>query len=168
MNTWLLTLPITGLVTGAVLFKVFSGILLRPARRLALRSFQDLLPLIQSRMTDPTRVAMVLPLAETHIDHFLRNKLTTAMPMVAMFIGDKTIAQFKGIFMEELEQLLPVFITAYLEQTGKPENVEPLLGEVLIKLSKRLSIRVILAGAGIGFTIGLVQMLLLYLVSSIV
>jgi hypothetical protein len=168
MNTWLLTLPVIGLVTGALLFKVLLNRLLRPAQDLAMQSLRGLFPAIQQRMTDPHQAERVLPLAEAHIDHFLRNKLTTAMPMVAMFIGDKTITQFKGIFMEELAQLLPVFIQAYLEQTLQPESIEPLLKDGLLNLWKRLSTKVLLAGAGIGLIIGLVQWFILYLLGAII
>src|SRR6201992_2471624 len=50
-----------------------------------LLSFDD----IEKTITNPENVARILPLAEEHIDHFLRVKLKESMPMVAMFIGDK-------------------------------------------------------------------------------
>jgi hypothetical protein len=168
MNTWLFVLPLTGLVTCALLFKVLLNGLRQPALRLALQSLDELLPLVESKMTDPSQVQEVLPLAEAHIDHFLRHKLTTAMPMVAMFIGDKTIAQFKGVFMEELEQLLPVFVKAYLERVLRSGAAEPLARDFLRKLSERLSVKIIWFGAGLGLVIGLVQLLVVYLISLIV
>src|SRR6201993_5041258 len=68
-----------------------------------LLSFDD----IEKTITDPANVRRILPLAESHIDSFLRVKLKESMPMIAMFIGDKTITQLKTVFLAELEELFP-------------------------------------------------------------
>jgi hypothetical protein len=49
----------------------------------------------------------VAPFIDKQLEDFFRNKLGAKMPMIAMFIGDKTIAQLKSIFMEELQSLFP-------------------------------------------------------------
>jgi hypothetical protein len=38
---------------------------------------------------------------------FLRIKLKDEMPMLSMFIGDKTITSLKKFFMQEIEILFP-------------------------------------------------------------
>src|SRR4051794_35348436 len=45
-----------------------------------LLSFDD----IEKTITNPENVQRILPLAETHIDNFLRVKLKESMPMIAM------------------------------------------------------------------------------------
>jgi uncharacterized membrane protein YheB (UPF0754 family) len=58
-----------------------------------LLSFGD----IEQTITHPDNVRRILPLAEEHIDNFLRVKLKEQMPMISMFIGDKTIGQLKAV-----------------------------------------------------------------------
>ena len=38
------------------------------------------------------------------------------MPMISMFIGDRTINQLKGIFVEEVEVIFPMFIEKYASE----------------------------------------------------
>ena len=66
-----------------------------------LLSFGD----IEKTIADPANVQKILPMADAHIDHFLKTKLKESMPIVSMFIGDKTIGQLKAVFMKELEEL---------------------------------------------------------------
>ena len=49
----------------------------------------------------------VLPYIDARLDDFFKNKLGDKMPMIAMFIGEKTVAQLKSVFMEELSLLYP-------------------------------------------------------------
>jgi hypothetical protein len=112
--------------------------------------------MIKQPLSDPSLSAPILPLAEEHIDHFLRHKLTTAMPVVAMFIGDKTIGQFKAVFMEELEGLFPIFIDAYLDSILEQ-------GRLTKMLWNKLAVKSVLAGAGLGLGIGLLQWMVLSL-----
>lgn len=157
MNTWLLTLPLSGIVTGAILFRLLLQRMIKPTVRLGLQRIEGLLPRIESFITGPGVTTEVLKLAETHVDHFLRDKLPTAMPVVAMFVGDKTIAQFKSVFMEELKQLLPLFIQSYLGIALKPTSIEPMLEELVRGSVRRLSARAMMIGAAFGGIIGIVQ-----------
>jgi hypothetical protein len=110
----------------------------------------------KQKLSDSAQLENLLPLAETHIDYFLRHKLTTAMPMVAMFIGDKTIAQFKAVFMEELKELLPEFTNAYVDQLLSRERMTKMIWN-------QLAIKLMSAGAGLGIVIGLIQWIILIL-----
>lgn len=77
----------------------------------------------EKKLTDPSNTEKVLALADIHIDNFLRNKLKEKIPVVSMFIGDKTITQLKSVFMEELEELFPSVIKTYL--SGLKNNIDP-------------------------------------------
>lgn len=110
----------------------------------------------KQNLSDPAQLENLFPLAEKHIDHFLRYKLTTAMPMVAMFIGDKTIAQFKAVFMDELKELLPDVTATYVDQLLEPERMTKLIWNQLV-------FKLMSAGAGLGLVIGLIQVLTLIL-----
>jgi hypothetical protein len=52
----------------------------------------------------------VLPIIDKQLEDFFKHKLSEKMPAIAMFIGDKTIEQFKVIFMQELRAIAPSMI----------------------------------------------------------
>jgi uncharacterized membrane protein YheB (UPF0754 family) len=132
-----------------------------------LLSFGD----IEQKITDPENVRRILPLVEQHIDNFLRNKLKESMPMIAMFIGDKTINQLKGVFMKELEELFPVIMSNYVHNLREDldlekivvekiagfsnDRLESMLNEFLTKEFRFVEV----IGAVLGFLIGLLQIL---------
>ena len=130
-----------------------------------LLSFTD----IEQAITDPKNVQRMLPMVEEHIDHFLRVKLKETMPMIAMFIGDKTIAQLKAVFMKELEELFPVVLKNYVGHLREDldlekividkiagfsnDRLEAMLNEFLTKEFRFVEV----IGAALGFLIGLLQ-----------
>lgn len=136
-----------------------------------LLSFGD----IEQTITDPENVRRILPLAEEHIDHFLRIKLKESMPMISMFIGERTIGQLKGVFMAELEQLFPVVMKHYVANLRhdldlerivvekiagfSADRLESMLNEFLTKEFRFVEV----IGAGLGFLIGLLQIAFTFL-----
>jgi len=133
-----------------------------------LLSFGD----IEQAITHPDNVRRILPLAEEHIDHFLRVRLKEQMPMISMFIGDKTIGQLKTVFMNELEDLFPVIMKNYVANLRQDldlerivvekiasfsaDRLETMLNEFLTKEFRFVEI----IGAALGFLIGALQILL--------
>jgi uncharacterized membrane protein YheB (UPF0754 family) len=133
-----------------------------------LLSFQD----IEATITNPANVQKILPLADTHIDNFLRVKLKESMPMIAMFIGDKTIGQLKTVFIQELETLFPVIMQQYVTHLKEDldlekivvekianfssDKLETMLNQILTKEFRFVEV----IGAALGFFIGVVQILL--------
>lgn len=133
-----------------------------------LLSFGD----IEQAITHPDNVRRILPLAEEHIDHFLRVRLKEQMPMISMFIGDKTIGQLKTVFMNELEDLFPVIMKNYVAHLRhdldlerivvekiaafSADRLETMLNELLTKEFRFVEI----IGAALGFLIGALQILL--------
>ena len=82
---------------------------------------------LQHHFASPATLAPLLPTIESHIDEFLRFKLGKAMPVVGMFVGDRTINQMKGIFMEELKILFPVIMQQFLQASTMPSTLRPVL-----------------------------------------
>ena len=133
-----------------------------------LLSFED----IEQTITNPANVQRILPLAEQHIDNFLRVKLKESMPMIAMFIGDKTINQLKEVFMKELEELFPVIMKNYVTHlkndldlekivvdkiaSFSSDRLETMLNQILTKEFRFVEV----IGAALGFFIGLLQIFL--------
>ena len=131
MNYWLLLIPLLTAATGWLTLQITLLSLFRPfkPRKILGFSLQGILPAkqhqialkagqiaaaefssfaaIEQKISDPRNMNKIKPLIETHIDDFLRIKLKDQMPMISMFIGDKTINTLKTVFMNEIEELFP-------------------------------------------------------------
>lgn len=127
---------------------------------------------IEAKITNPDNLKKVLPQVETHIDHFLRVKLSDSMPMISMFIGDKTIDKLKGVFMEELEILFPKIMKDYSGTLKQQLDLEAIvtdkvkafssdkLEDILYQVMASEFRFVEIIGAVLGFLIGLFQVAL--------
>lgn len=133
-----------------------------------LLSFADL----EQKIANPNNVQKVLPLVETHIDDFLRHRLKEKMPVISMFIGDKTIQELKTVFMNELEALFPQLLSGYVHSMKNELDLEKIVYEkvknfssdklesILYQiLSKEFRFIEIIGGV-LGFIIGVVQVIL--------
>jgi uncharacterized membrane protein YheB (UPF0754 family) len=133
-----------------------------------LLSFGD----IEQKITDPESVKKILPHIDAHIDDFLRNKLKKSMPVISMFIGEKTIQELKSVFMKELEELFPLVMKNYIGNMKNDldlekivsekvagfssDRLEDMLNQILTKEFRFVEV----IGAALGFLIGVVQILL--------
>lgn len=61
----------------------------------------------------PHQLEQLMPVIEEKLDHFFRNRLAEKLPMISMFIGDKTIQQLKEVFLEELRTMFPELIHSF-------------------------------------------------------
>jgi hypothetical protein len=59
------------------------------------------------------------PTINDQLDDFFRHKLSAKLPMISMFIGDKTIEELKDVFMEELALLFPILISQFSAHLNK-------------------------------------------------
>src|SRR6185369_8217950 len=131
MHWWLLLIPLSCAFSCWLVVTLFFSILFRPhePKTYAGVRIQGLLPakqtplaqkigklvaeqlfsmdVIKQKITDPANLQKIMPAIEEHIDDFLRNKLKKEMPVISMFIGDKTVSSLKKVFMAELEILFP-------------------------------------------------------------
>jgi uncharacterized membrane protein YheB (UPF0754 family) len=107
---------------------------------------------LEAMITHPEHFKKLMPVIEEQIDHFLRVKLKQSMPVVGMFVGDKTIGQLKTVFVTELETIFPTIMKNYAASlagefdakrliTGKLAGIPPetLVKEVRGALKKELS-----------------------------
>lgn len=133
-----------------------------------LLSFSD----IEKKIANPENIEKLMPFVETHIDHFLRVKLAEEMPMISMFIGDKTINQMKAVFIKELQTLFPSMMENYMGQLEKELDLEKIvidkvsgfssdkLEEILQAIMSKEFRFVEIIGGVLGFIIGLLQVFL--------
>lgn len=196
MNYWLILIPLISAFIGwftnwiaikmlfhprqpkRILGITFHGIFPKRQRQFAeklgklvseeLLSFTD----IESKITDPANLDKIMPMIDQHIDDFLRIKLAEAMPMISMFIGDKTINQLKEIFMKEMHLLFPQIMGNYLNKLQdqldleqivvekvagfSSDKLEMILNQIMAKEFKFVEI----IGGVLGFIIGLVQVVI--------
>lgn len=94
-------------------------------------SFED----IKRKLTDPEKIKKIIPLVETHLDAFLRERLPKAMPVLSMFIGDSIVNQIKSHLVAELDTLFPVLINQYLDNAEKDLNLEKMVTEKITAIS---------------------------------
>jgi len=193
MNYWLFIIPIIsafiGWITNWVAIKMlfhprepkkilgitFHGIFPKRQRQFAEKlgklvsaeflSFDD----IEQKISDPLNLKKVMPMIEDHVDDFLRVKLSQEMPVLSMFIGDKTINTLKKTFMQEIEILFPQIMKQYALNLKTELDLEHIvikkvaafssdkLEEVLYQIMSKEFRFVEIIGAVIGFIIGLVQ-----------
>ena len=130
---------------------------------------------IESKLTNEDNIKKIMPVAEEHVDDFLRNKLKVAFPMIGMLIGEKTINTLKDIFIKELETIFPVIIKGYVQNLQQDLDLEQMVANKIAtlqadKLEKAMyqGLKKELCAAGfffalIGFLIGLLQVGIVYI-----
>ena len=130
---------------------------------------------IEEKITHPGNVKKIMPHIEEHIDHFLRVKLPVQMPVISMFIGDKTITELKNVFTAELETLFPVIMKDYMNHLQEELNLEKMvtdkvsrfssdkLEEILRSMMSKEFLFAKIIGGILGFLIGLIQVFIMLL-----
>ncbi len=193
MNLWLFLIPIISAFIGWITNWVAIKMLFRPKqpKKILGITFHGIFPkrqvqfaehlgklvskellsfsAIEEKITHPDSLKKMMPLVDEHIEHFLRNKLSATIPMLSMFIGDKTIQQLKETFMVELEELFPILMKNYMGSLQKELDLEKIviekvsnfssekLEEILLQIMSKEFKFVEIIGAVLGFLIGLLQ-----------
>src|SRR5258706_5722768 len=196
MNYWLFLIPVIsafiGWVTNWVAIKMlfhprepkkilgitFQGIFPKRQQQFAEKlgklvsaeflSFTD----IEQKISDPGNLKKIMPMIENHVDDFLRVKLKDQMPVLSMFIGDKTISSLKKVFMEEIEIIFPQVMKQFAGNLKNELDLENIviekvagfssdkLEDVLYQIMSKEFRFVEFIEAGIGFIIGVVQVVI--------
>ncbi|MCB0716555.1 MAG: DUF445 family protein [Chitinophagaceae bacterium] len=136
-------------------------------------SYED----IEAKISNPENLQQIMPIIENHVDDFLRNRLKDEMPVVSMFIGDKTIENLKSLFMQEIQTLLPVVMKQYAANLKTELDLEQIvitkvaafssdkLEEILFQIMSKEFRFIEIIGAVIGFLIGALQVVLTYFIN---
>jgi len=199
MNSWLILIPLLSAFTGWIAIKIVVKLVFRPLlpQKIMGIKWQGILPAhkqqmaekigkiaanefasftgIEEKISDPGNMEKIKPLIETHIDDFLRNKLKEQMPMIGMFIGDKTITTLKVVFMQEIESLFPQVMQQFAGQLKNDLNIEQMVVSKIAgvssaqiesllyqKLAKEFQMAAMI-GAAAGLLIGLIQIGIIWL-----
>jgi hypothetical protein len=129
---------------------------------------------ISDSISSPEQIQKIMPLIEVHIDDFLNNKLSKEMPMISMFIGDKTIGKLKGTFLNEIEKMLPAVLSKFTDNLSTSIKPGSMLAQKFNEMSNKeidslsrsflgkLSSKIALLGLLTGLITGSISALLFY------
>lgn len=201
MNYWLIIIPFISAFIGWVTNWVAIKMLFHPRepRRISGITFQGIFPKrqqqfaeklgkiisneflsftdIEQKISNPDNLKKIMPMIEQHVDDFLRNRMSDEMPVISMFIGDKTISKLKSAFMREIELLFPQVMKQYAGNLKTELDLEHIviqkvsgfssdkLEEVLYQIMSKEFRFVEIIGGVIGFLIGLIQVVITQLTS---
>ena len=102
------------------------------------------------------------PVINDKLDDFFRHKLSAKLPMISMFIGDKTIEELKAVFMEELALLFPLLISEFSTHLNKDlqqqweRKFRTIIQQKIIKASRPFKWAAFVLGAIWGAVIALI------------
>lgn len=127
---------------------------------------------IANKINTPNTTKQALPIIEQHIDHFIQHKLKEEIPLLSMFITEKSIASIKQSMVREIENMFPTLIQKMVEGIKNDLDIEKIviekvnnfssdkLEQILFSIMKKEFRFIEIIGAILGFVIGLLQILL--------
>ena len=114
------------------------------------------------QLTENDSFEAMRPVINDKLEDFFRHKLSAKLPMISMFIGDKTIEELKAVFLEELALLFPLLIGEFgahlnrdLQQQWQ-QKFRTILQQKIIKASMPFRWAAFVLGAIWGFVIALI------------
>jgi uncharacterized membrane protein YheB (UPF0754 family) len=199
MNFWLILIPLISAFIGWITNWIAIKMLFHPREPIRILgfTFQGIFPKrqqqfaeklgkivsneflsfteIEQKISNPENLKKIMPMIENHVDHFLRVRLSDEMPVLSMFIGEKTIGKMKSAFMQEIEMLFPSVMRQYTANLKNELDLEHIviqkvsafssdkLEEILFQIMSKEFRFVEIIGAVIGFIIGVSQVLITWL-----
>ena len=102
------------------------------------------------------------PFIDTQLDAFFKERLVQKMPVISMFIGDKTITQLKEVFLEELAQIFPALLLEFTQSNATVFlfNLETKWSKELETYLLKVTQKIRIMAFALGFIWGLVLALI--------
>ena len=119
---------------------------------------------ILPELTQGDSFQKLLPFIDAKLDEFFKERLVQKMPVISMFIGDKTITQLKEVFLEELAQIFPDLLSEFTQSTATA-----FLLNIEIKWSKKIETYLLKASQKLrimAFCLGFIWGLILQFILS--
>lgn len=118
---------------------------------------------ILPQLTQGDSFQKLLPFIDSKLDAFFKERLVQKMPIISMFIGDKTITQLKEVFLEELEQIFPSLLSEFTQSTASAFllNIETKWSKKLETYLLKASQKIRIMAFCLGFIWGLILQFIL-------
>ena len=116
MNNFIV-LPLAGAAVAICFGYFFYYVALSSLKKNKKKLLHAAISVCKQQLNSQSSVHMqqLMPLIEAKIDAFLTTKLPARMPVIAMFTGERTNAQLKEVFTEELEEIFPEVMNSYMD-----------------------------------------------------
>lgn len=130
---------------------------------------------IKERMTHADNITAIRNLVEDKIDEYLNVTFTRNYPIISKLFGQKRRDKFKLELANEVERMAPDVVGKFVEDIEHKLNVKDIISkkvaelppdkleEMLNKILKKEFEYIEYIGGVIGFVIGLLQILLIYI-----
>jgi hypothetical protein len=125
----------------------------------------DLAKLIPE-LTEKDPFEAMKPVINEKLDGFFRHKLSSKLPMISMFIGEKTIEELKEVFMEELALLFPLLISEFSVHLNKDLHAQ--WEQKLSKIVQQKIIKAISPFRWVAFILGAIWGLVIALILPLI
>ena len=118
---------------------------------------------ILPELTQGDSFQKLLPFIDAKLDEFFKERLVQKMPVISMFIGDKTITQLKEVFLEELAQIFPDLLSESTQSTANTFllNLESKWSKKLETYLLKASQKIRIMAFCLGFIWGLILQFIL-------
>ena len=122
-------------------------------------SISQILP----QLTEGDSFQKLLPFIDAKLDEFFKERLVQKMPVISMFIGDKTITQLKEVFLEELAQIFPDLLSEFTQSSANTFlfNLEAKWSKKIEQYLLKASQKIRIMAFCLGFIWGLILQFIL-------
>lgn len=130
---------------------------------------------LADELTNEASMNAMRPEIEKQIDQFIQHKLQEKIPLLAMFAGDKIVAQVRELLLAEIFSSLPSLLKGYIEKADiegvlsqkiqeiPREQVTGQVDEALKPFYNRLQV----FGAGWGFALSVLFIIAIFMYNYI-
>ena len=118
---------------------------------------------ILPQLTEGDSFQKLLPFIDAKLDEFFKERLVQKMPVISMFIGEKTITQLKEVFLEELAQIFPDLLSEFTQSSANTFllNLEARWSKKIEQYLLKASQKIRIMAFCLGFIWGLILQFIL-------
>ena len=118
---------------------------------------------ILPELTQGDSFQKLLPFIDAKLDEFFKERLVQKMPVISMFVGDKTITQLKEVFLEELAQIFPDLLSEFTQSSANTFllNLETKWSKKIEQYLLKASQKIRIMAFCLGFIWGLILQFIL-------
>lgn len=137
MNTWIYIIPFLSAIVGWLISITYITVVKHrylPIQKsklveILVESVNNFSPLqmLQTKLSDASILSKAMPMIEKHIDEFLTIELPKEIPMLGMFVGNKTIDKIKEVFLLQLKALFPKVMLSMTDNLNNTLNLRALI-----------------------------------------